>query len=463
MRPSPLVSVIIVNYNGAHFLPTCLDAVLRQSYPSERYKVVVCDNGSSDGSVELIETQYPAVEILEYSRNLGFATGNNAGIQASRGEYVVLLNNDTVADPEWLASLVAVADHDPRAGMVTGRLLLFRDQLPVEILADAFQTEPGSATLGVQVFQADCEVPGGVYQYLEGFHGWENCQDGLRCRWSAERALMGVPVPPGGDGWMLRMRLAAPRPDGRDVRVRASVGGTKIAEWRLSGAQPVDCQAALPASARELAKPLVQNAGALIFRDGSGRDRGTWVRDCEVLYETDEGQYDQAEEVFAGCGASLLIRREMLDEVGLLDDDFFMYYEDIDLAWRARLRRWRVFYAPQALVRHVHCGSSGEWSPLFSYLVDRNRLAMVFKNGSPAQIVRAWAKYGGEAVANAMRLAVSPVVRDIGWRATARRAFLQWRVIARLAVWLPGLWRKRWLIQRSRLAASDEIDVWFVD
>ncbi len=102
----------------------------------------------------------------------------------------------------------------------------------------------------------------------------------------------------------------------------------------------------------------------------------------EALFEFDQGQYSNVEQVFAGCGAGMLLRNEMLTDIGLLDDSFFMYYEDIDLCWRARLRNWIVLYAPKAIVRHIHCGTMSEWSPLFQCFTERNRLAMVFKNGS---------------------------------------------------------------------------------
>ena len=115
-----------------------------------------------------------------------------------------------------------------------------------------------------------------------------------------------------------------------------------------------------------------------MFRSGSGRDRGTYVKEAEVFFETDTGQYGDIEEVFAGCGASLLLRKTMLNEIGLFDEKFFMYYEDVDLSWRAWIGGWKVLYAPDAICKHIHCGTTKEWSPFFVFLTERNRLATGF-------------------------------------------------------------------------------------
>ena len=97
------VTVIIVNWNGAHLLRRCLSAVLAQTYPS--YEVIVVDNASTDNSVELVQRDYPAVRLIQNRSNVGFASANNVGIAASQSKYVATLNNDTQAEPEWLAEL----------------------------------------------------------------------------------------------------------------------------------------------------------------------------------------------------------------------------------------------------------------------------------------------------------------------------------------------------------------------
>ena len=118
----PLVSVIIPNWNGAAHLPTCLEALRRQTYP--RREVLVVDNGSTDDSLKLL-ARYPEVRILALGSNRGFAGAVNAGIRAAHGEILVLLNNDTEASPTWLEALVGAFERHPDAGLLASRILLF--------------------------------------------------------------------------------------------------------------------------------------------------------------------------------------------------------------------------------------------------------------------------------------------------------------------------------------------------
>lgn len=125
----PFVSVIIPNWNGAHLLPTCLDSLKRQTYPN--FEIIVVDNASTDGSRELIASSYPGVRVVPLDSNRGFAGGVNAGIRASQAPIIVLLNNDTEAEANWLEELVGALTADPRAGMAASKLRLFdeRDKL----------------------------------------------------------------------------------------------------------------------------------------------------------------------------------------------------------------------------------------------------------------------------------------------------------------------------------------------
>src|SRR5664279_4739180 len=90
---SVLFTIIIPNWNGARFLPTCLDALQRQTYA--KVEVIVADNASTDGSQALIKQNYPWVKLIDLPENRGFTGACNVGIEAARGEYVALLNNDT--------------------------------------------------------------------------------------------------------------------------------------------------------------------------------------------------------------------------------------------------------------------------------------------------------------------------------------------------------------------------------
>jgi GT2 family glycosyltransferase len=458
----PFVSIIIVNYSGGHFLPACLNALRSQTYPQECFEVIISDNGSKDHSLELIQRDYKWVRLLENDQNLGFASGNNVAIKEAAGKYVVLLNNDTSPTPQWLENLVRVAEERPEAGMVTGRLLLFYNQIELTITAESHHISNDERELGVQIFEVEPGAPQGVVQYLDGFYGREPHPSGSSFRWTKGRAILGVPVPEGLGEWCVTLQLSANRPTNEPVKVDVYHEARQLSHWVVTGPEPLPYKVTIPASVRESGRPLVQNTGSVFFRDGAGRDRGTYVQDFEVFYEYDENQYSEVEEVFAGCGASLLLRKKMLDEVGLLDDDFFMYYEDTDLAWRARLGGWKVLYAPEAIVRHIHCGSSGEWSPFFLFHVERNRLAMVFKNGTPEQILYTWGKYIGRAFLNSMIILVSLIKRQPGWRDLARWPRHHAKVISSLIVWLPALIRKRARIQARRRIHHREIYPWFV-
>ena len=99
-----LVTIVIVNFNGKEVLPECLRGVSCQDYPS--YEVVLVDNASSDGSLAAVELDFPIVRIVRSPVNLGFAGGSNLGFKEARGEYVALLNSDTVPEVDWLTRLV---------------------------------------------------------------------------------------------------------------------------------------------------------------------------------------------------------------------------------------------------------------------------------------------------------------------------------------------------------------------
>lgn len=118
---NPLVSVIVLNWNGRKFLKECLDSLLRQSY--DDFEVIFVDNGSSDGSPEFVRSNYPNVRVLALPQNIGFAAGNNVGLDHCRGEFVVTLNNDTKVDPEFVSRLVAAGKADDRIGLVAAKML----------------------------------------------------------------------------------------------------------------------------------------------------------------------------------------------------------------------------------------------------------------------------------------------------------------------------------------------------
>ena len=316
---SSLVSIILVNYNGRRFLPACLEALARQRFPAWRTEVLLVDNASTDDSLALVRQHYPWVRIVESASNRGFAAGNNLGVSLARGEWVVLLNTDTVPEPSWLAELVAVAEHTDATGLAS-RLL--------------FPGEPAR----------------------------------------------------------------------------------------------------------------INSTGLVLCRDGRGADRGEG--------ELDLGQYDQDDEVFGGCGASLLIRRDDYLALGGLDERLFMYYEDLDFAWRARQRGGRFRYVPRSVVRHLQAGSAGLGSPFQLYHIERSRTIVALKN-APAALA-AYALVG--CLARCLRAAWR--VRRLGLAQT----LAHWRAAASVCWHLPAICRDRLRLRWwSPRLGDGAIRRWMVD
>jgi GT2 family glycosyltransferase len=139
---APLVHAIVVSWNGAHLLPDCLKALLAQQAPARVHPVVV-DNGSADGTAELMLREFPRVEHLRLEDNLGYGRANNQAMRRALeagAEFVALINNDVEVEPGWLEKLLEAARAHPAAGLFTGTLL-FRGEDRVNstgIRIDAF-------------------------------------------------------------------------------------------------------------------------------------------------------------------------------------------------------------------------------------------------------------------------------------------------------------------------------------
>jgi GT2 family glycosyltransferase len=308
---SALLSVIIPNWNGARFLPTCLDSLAHQTYPF--IEVIVVDNASKDGSQALVKNEYPDVKLIELAENRGFTGACNTGIQAARGEFVALLNNDTEVDAGWAAAIVDAFKRHPEVGIVASKMLLF---------------------------------------------------------------------------------------DRRDH---------------------------------------LHTAGDFFTIDGRAGNRGVWQRD--------EGQYEREEYVFSACGGSAAYRKAVLDQTGILDDDFFFSLEDMDLAWRAQLAGWRCLYTPAAIVYH-HLSATGG-GVTASYYDGRNLIFILVKNYPDAL----WRKYGWRVLRAQARLAWEALRV---WRGAAARARLRgmWAGVRGI----PRMWPKRRCIQARRVVSIEYLE-----
>jgi GT2 family glycosyltransferase len=116
------LSIVIICWNDLKVIANCLESIFRET-PNIEFEVIVSDNGSSDGSLDYIRAHFPNVQIVENRANLGFAKGNNAGIRVAQGEYVLILNPDTVILDRALEKWIAFAERHPEAGAFGCRVL----------------------------------------------------------------------------------------------------------------------------------------------------------------------------------------------------------------------------------------------------------------------------------------------------------------------------------------------------
>ena len=161
---TPRISIIIPNWNGLGLLRPCLDALRRQTYTD--HEVIVVDNASSDGSLAALRDEYPEVRVVALPTNRGFAGGCNEGIRAARGEFIVATNNDTEAEPGWLAALVDALDRHPEAGSAAARIMLHGRRDTLHSAGDIFRRDGTPDSRGVwqpygPPFDRECHVFGG--------------------------------------------------------------------------------------------------------------------------------------------------------------------------------------------------------------------------------------------------------------------------------------------------------------
>jgi GT2 family glycosyltransferase len=308
---TPLASILVVSWNGRGHLERLLPALAAQTLSD--HEVVFVDNGSTDGSAELVSQSLPRAQIVSSGANLGFVGGNLLGLPRCRGRWVATLNNDCVPEPDWLAAAVSVGDHSD-AGMIATRLLQ--------------HTEPSR----------------------------------------------------------------------------------------------------------------LDSAGIALDRAGIAWDRGGGM-------VASAGERDLPR-LFGPSGGGALYRRDLLADVGFFEPDYGMYYEDVDLAWRARLRGWECAAAPNARAGHVGSASGGRNSPTKRFLVGRNKLwtiARCYPRDGLRRFLAAVVLYDAAAVAAYAALSNTRAVP-----ASARVAALRGRVAGLLG--LPRQLRKRRAIQAARTA-----------
>jgi len=238
------LTVSIVNHNTKDLLENCLNSVYQKT-KKIKSEVIVVDNGSSDGSIEMIRRKFPQVKLIENNENVGFSKATNRGIEMSTSRYVLLLNSDTIL-LDSLNEVLIYADNNPQVGAI-GCKLIYPDG-PIQPSASRF------ITLEDEILRT------------------------------------------------FRMGQYGKRPELRDF--------------------------------------MIKYLGRLL-----GESVNTYLLTCEG--KCDICQVDWV------SGACLLVRRRVIDEIGLLDENFFAYYEDIDWCRRMRRAGWKIVYYPAVKVVHL--------------------------------------------------------------------------------------------------------------
>ena len=181
MSPEPLVSVVVVTWNGLRYLDDCLRALEAQAGVST--ETILVDNASSDGTVAYVRERFPWVRVVALPENRGFAGGNNAGAREARGQFLALLNNDAVPEPEWLQALLRGVNEEAGFALVTSRIVYMHDPQRIDSAGDSLLASGGAfkrhhgASVDVaressEVFGvcgAACLMPRRVFAELGGF------------------------------------------------------------------------------------------------------------------------------------------------------------------------------------------------------------------------------------------------------------------------------------------------------
>jgi GT2 family glycosyltransferase len=469
-EPAPLVTVVVVSYNGVDLVAPCLQALAAQDLPKGRMRVWVVDNASADGTQELIRERFPWVRLFGNPSNQGFAGGNNVALRQVDTPFVALLNQDARPATDWLRRLLepferegeagATADptgaravgrdHPPRLAATTSKIVFLPRFLPLHLSTPA--TVPGTLDtrkLGVRIARVTVDGEDVTERVLwdHAAYGPEGAGED-RFRWTRPSGQLLVPVDPTGVGERtasFELGLRIPAEASKEVTLTWAQGsatietGSDVEEHKLSvsGASLVD---------------VLNNAGSVVFMDGYGADRG--------YQEVDRGQFQRPEEVFTFCGAAVLFKTAALREAGVFDDDFFMYYEDTDLAWRLRALGWSIRYQPESVVRHIHAASSEEWSPFFTFHVDRNRLLLLTKNASVGLAAREVLRYPVTTASLALRAVAQ--ARHTRRRPALRPTAIRAKVMGSYLRLLPAMLARRWGISRRAKVERWRLQRWLV-
>ncbi len=341
------ISIIVVNYNGRNYIDANVDSLAAMQMGPLSYEVIVVDNASTDDSVEYYKSKFEnsgieRYKIIENTENTGFASANNTGAMEAAGRYLALLNNDTAVNPTWLLELYKNIHGRKDVGIVCSKLIFFHDFIDVFVKNG--------------MVASNIEINGRDYSLDKRFQA--------RVEPGKKRSNnITVPLIDGITDYTIEMELTRALDDD-DNGMKQEETSKVVYNKELIA---------------KSAFSIIQNAGSALDKHCNGYDLGFGVRtnDKELA-----PLYDTVAEVQAACGAAMMIRRKDYMKAGGMDSRFFMYYEDTDLSYRIRKTGKKILYCPESVVRHVHTGTSKEWSPFFTHYVYRNKVLFVSKNVS---------------------------------------------------------------------------------
>lgn len=326
------VSVVIVSYRPDEWLEKAIRSVLE-----EADEVVVVDNGSLDHVASDVATSLGA-RVVRSPVNRGFAGGVNVGIRAATQDVIAILNDDAVAAPGWLDEAQATLTSRDAPGVVGPKILLSGRYAALRFDDETWFSPGDPRPLGRQLRSIVVAGRDMLSEAIGGIHRVETDGAGDRWRWTHGPDEIYVPLPPNTPGGIV-------------------VNG-----------EPTE-------PARVVA--LVNNAGTYLSLEGFGGDYGSDT--------PDDGQFDDRRHCFGACGAALVTTRDVLARVGLFEERFFVYYEDLDWSWRVRLAGFEIVYDPAAVVHHRRGATSGgEAARRTRHLAALNRIETLARNAPVA-------------------------------------------------------------------------------
>ena len=371
----PFVRVVLLDFNGGSTIVDAVDAVTKTQWPTDRLEIVCVDNGSTDGSLEEIERRFPFVVTMRNGENLGFP-GNNVAMRDLDGvDYVALVNSDALVEPTWLAPLVERASADTGIGAVCPKILFADQFVEVSVAIKGVRDKEAPLAMLRAVFSDGEDVF--TRSHVANGGGRTSDRSGI-FEWLSDGSVVRVPVDVLA-GAVASVEITL------EIEALASCVVTLNESAGTERALVVGERASIVLTVTQESVDVVNNVGSWLDCSWVGHERG--------LYEVDRGQFDDVQEIGTWCGAAVLLRASHLEDVGLFEESFFLYYEDTDLAVRGRGRGWRFVVEPSSVVRHIHSASTVEGSALAAHFIERNRLILVVRHGSASEVFREFVRY----------------------------------------------------------------------